>query len=74
MLQKYNLAIIGLQNPQRVPWTSLQCSPLPQVVSYGSLVKPLPLVQELGNIITRVLQEGAVNQEPDPLGKGKQEG
>lgn len=42
-------------------------SPLPKVVPNGRLIKPLPLVEEPGDVIIGVFQEGAVNQEANPL-------
>lgn len=42
-------------------------SPLPKVVPNRRLIKPLPLVEEPGDVIVGVFQEGAVNQEANPL-------
>lgn len=44
-------------------------SPLPQVVANGCFIKPLPLVEKLGDVITGVFQERAVDQEANPLGE-----
>lgn len=37
--------------------SSGEASPLPQVVADGGLVEPLPFVQELGDVLTSVLQQ-----------------
>lgn len=41
--------------------------PLPQVVADGRLVEPFSSAQELGDVLTRVLQQVVLYQELDPL-------
>lgn len=40
---------------------ALRASPLPKVVADGCLVEPLPFIQELGDVLTSVLQQAILD-------------